>query len=253
MSAIPGAVPTPAPVSTTDVVKTGKVTAVNGKDRVTITYTAGGKVQRKTVNKVNHGFKKNQTVFVVHKRTAPYAFVSVSATRPTIVPAPSPVPTPVPVPVPVPTGTLVKTGKVAAVVNKDKVTITYTAGGKVQRKTVNKVNHGFKKNQNVFVVHKSAAPYAFVSVSATRPAATPAPVPTPVPVPVPVAGGNVVKTARVAYVKDAVVTVNYMAGGTPQQKTITKPNNGFVKGQDVFVVHTPAAPFDVVSVSATKP
>ncbi|AGE50273.1 hypothetical protein ATCVCanal1_675L [Acanthocystis turfacea Chlorella virus Canal-1] len=43
------------------------------------------------------------------------------------------------------------------------------AGGKAQKKTVNKANHGFKKGQNVFVTHKPSSPYAFVSVSATKP------------------------------------------------------------------------------------
>jgi hypothetical protein len=60
----------------------------------------------------------------------------------------------------------VKSGKVLAVTNKDKVLINYMAGGKSQTKSVNKSNHGFKKGQTVKVTHNSTPPYAFVSVSA---------------------------------------------------------------------------------------
>ncbi|AGE49600.1 hypothetical protein ATCVCan0610SP_775L [Acanthocystis turfacea Chlorella virus Can0610SP] len=247
VSAIPSAVP-----ATATVVKSGKVVAVNGKDRVSITYMAGGKTQRKTVNKANHGFKQGQTVFVVHKREAPYAFVSVSATRPVSVHKPSHVPVPKPSPVPTSATDLVKTGKVVAIGGKDSVSITYMAGGKNLRKTVNKVNHGFKNGQTVYVVHRRAAPYAFVSVSATKPGSTPTPAPTPAP-----AGtlaGYDVKNGKIAAVltKDVYI-VSYFAGGENQLKSVGKANHGFKKDQAVFVITKPAPSHAFVTAVATKP
>ncbi|ABT16783.1 hypothetical protein ATCV1_Z649L [Acanthocystis turfacea chlorella virus 1] len=239
VSAIPSAVP-----ATATVVKSGKVVAVNGKDRVSITYMAGGKTLRKTVNKVNHGFKNGQTVYVVHKRAAPYAFVSVSATRPTTVPKPAPVP------VPKPSTDLVKTGKVVAIGGKDRVSITYMAGGKTLRKTVNKVNHGFKNGQTVYVVHRRAAPYAFVSVSATKPGSPPAPTPTPAGT----LAGYDVKNGKIAAVltKDVYI-VSYFAGGANQLKSVGKANHGFKKDQAVFVITKPAPSHAFVTAVATKP
>jgi hypothetical protein len=57
------------------------------------------------------------------------------------------------------------TGKVTSIINKDKVALSYTAGGKAQKKYVNKINHGFKVGQSVKVTVKPPS-FAFVSVSA---------------------------------------------------------------------------------------
>jgi hypothetical protein len=209
------------------------VVAVTNKDKVTITYTAGGKTQTKSVNKPNHGFKKGQTVYVLHKSASPYAFVSVSAKKPAA---------PAPAPKPASGSSDIKTGKVTSVLNKDVVIVSYFAGGKDQIKNIGKPNHGFKKGQTVYVTTKPAPDHGFVSVSATKPAAGAAPAPNP---------ANDVKIGKATAVpsKDKV-TITYFAAGKNQTKTITKPNHGFKKDQVVYVTISPPPAQDYLSVNA---
>jgi hypothetical protein len=214
-------------------VKSGKVTAVTNKDKVMITYTAGGKTQTKSVNKPNHGFKKGQVVFVTHKSTSPYTFVSVSATKPGTTPTPAPKPA---------STSDIKTGKVTSVLNKDVVIVSYFAGGKDQIKNIGKPNHGFKKGQTVYVTTKPAPDHGFVSVSATKPAAGAAPAPNP---------ANDVRIGKATAVPNKdTVTITYFAAGKNQTKTITKPNHGFKKDQTVYVTISPPPAQDYLSVNA---
>ncbi|AGE59868.1 hypothetical protein ATCVTN60342_739L [Acanthocystis turfacea Chlorella virus TN603.4.2] len=244
VSAIPAAASTPAAVSTTDLIKNGKVAAVNSKDRVTITYMAGGRTQRKTVNKINHGFRKGQSVFVVHKRAAPYAFVSVSATKPVITATPVPAPTPVPAGTSVATlaGYDVKSGKITSVLNKDVYIVSYFAAGANQMKSVGKANHGFKKGQTVFVITKPAPSHAFVTAVATKPAAGMVPVQLP---------ANDVKVGKVTAVTNAnKFTVTYTAAGKVQTKAVNKTRHGFKVGQSVNVTISPPPAQAFLGVSA---